>query len=159
MDMQIIDKRLVELGITLPPAPAAAGNYLPFRQSGRTVYVSGMLSLGPDGVLQAGQLGRDLTLEQGYEAARCCALNTLAILRQAAGGLENVSRLLLVSGFVNAVAGFSDSPAVINGASDLFVAVLGDAGAHARAAVAVAGLPKNAAVEIQVTAELKSAAP
>jgi enamine deaminase RidA (YjgF/YER057c/UK114 family) len=102
-----------------------------------------------------GQVGRDQTVQTGAESARVCALNTLANIKAAVGTLDAVKRIVFVSGFVNAVAGFADSPAVINGASDLFVQVFGEAGRHARAAVAVAGLPRNATTEIQVVVELR----
>jgi enamine deaminase RidA (YjgF/YER057c/UK114 family) len=149
------EKILAELGLTLPPAPAPAGNYVPAVCSGRLVFLAGTLPVRDGAVTHAGQVGRDLDVAAGYAAAQVCALNTLAALKAAAGSLERVERLVLVNGFVNAVAGFADSPAVINGASDLFVKVLGERGRHARAAVAVAGLPKNAAVEIQCVAELR----
>jgi enamine deaminase RidA (YjgF/YER057c/UK114 family) len=103
----------------------------------------------------AGAGGDVRTVEEGYAAARLCALNVLATLREITGSLDAISQLLYLGGYVNAVAGFADSPLVINGASDLFIEVLGDAGQHARAAIAVAGLPKNATVEIQTIVELK----
>jgi len=149
------EKIIADLGFTLPPAPAPAGNYLPAVRSGKLVFLAGTLPLRDGAITHAGQVGRDLDVSAGYAAAQVCALNTIAALKAAAGSLDNLERLVLVNGFVNAVAGFADSPAVINGASDLFVKIFGDRGRHARAAVAVAGLPKNAAVEIQVVAELK----
>lgn len=149
------EKIIGELGFTLPPAPTPAGNYLPAVRSGKLVFLAGTLPLRDGVITHAGQVGRDLDIASGYAAAQVCALNTLAALKAAAGSLDNLERLVLVNGFVNAVAGFADSPAVINGASDLFVKVFGDRGRHARAAVAVAGLPKNAAVEIQCIAELR----
>jgi enamine deaminase RidA (YjgF/YER057c/UK114 family) len=102
-------------------------------------------------VTHAGQVGRDQTVDSGYAAAQVCALNALASIKSALGRLDRVREFLFVSGYVNAVAGFDQSPQVINGASDLFVKVYGDRGRHARAAIAVAGLPRNATVEIQVT--------
>ena len=110
-----------------------------------------MLSTRDGAVTHAGQAGREQTLEAAHAAAQVCALNTLASIKLALGRLDRVKEFLIVNGFVNGVAGFSDSPQVINGASDLFVKLYGDAGKHARTAVAVAGLPKNATVEIQVT--------
>ncbi len=108
-----------------------------------------------DGVMtHVGQVGDAQTVESGYESAKVCALNTLANLKAAVGSLDKIKRLVYVGGYVNAVAGFAESPAVINGASDLFIEVLGEAGRHARAAVAVAGLPKDSTVEIQVVAEI-----
>ncbi len=110
-----------------------------------------MLSSREGTVTHAGQVGREQSVESGYAAAQVCALNTLASIKAALGGLERVREFLFLCGYVNAVAGFDQSPQVINGASDLFVKLYGDAGRHARAAVAVAGLPRNATVEIQVT--------
>jgi enamine deaminase RidA (YjgF/YER057c/UK114 family) len=109
-----------------------------------------------DGKLtHSGQVGREQTVETAAKAAEMCALNTLANLRAALGSLERVTRIVFVSGYVNAVDGFAESPAVINGASDLFLNVFGDAGRHARAAVAVNGLPRGATTEIQVVAEVR----
>jgi enamine deaminase RidA (YjgF/YER057c/UK114 family) len=146
---------LAELGFQLPPPPAPAGNYLPAVRSGRLLFLAGTLPVRDGRITHAGQLGRELDVAAGYAAAQLCALNTLAALRGAAGSFDALERLVLVNGFVNAVAGFAESPAVINGASDLFVKVFGERGRHARAAVAVAGLPRNAAVEIQCVAELR----
>jgi len=146
---------LKEMGFTLPPAPAPAGNYLPAVRSGNLLFLAGTLPVRDGQVTHAGQVGRDLDVAAGYAAAQVCALNTLAALKGAAGSLDALERFVLVSGFVNGVAGFAESPAVINGASDLLVKVFGERGRHARAAVAVAGLPRNAAVEIQCVAELR----
>ena len=103
-----------------------------------------------------GQVGKEQTIEAANKSAEICALNTLANIKAAVGSLDKVARIVFVSGFVNAVDGFSDSPAVINGASDLFVKVFGEAGKHARAAVAVNGLPRGSTTEVQVVAELKA---
>jgi enamine deaminase RidA (YjgF/YER057c/UK114 family) len=150
-----IDHKLVEIGIKLPVPPAAAGSYVPTVRSGDMLYCAGTIAM-VDGVMtHTGQVGNEQTVKAGYEAARICALNTLANIKAAMGSLDAVKRIVFVSGFVNAVNGFADSPAVINGASDLFVEVFGDAGRHARAAVAVAGLPRNSTTEILVVAELK----
>ena len=147
------EAKIAELGLELPAAPAAGGNYLPYVRTGNLVYCAGTISV-KDGVMtHTGQVGAEQTVESGYESARICALNTLANLKAALGSLSKVKRLVYVGGYVNAVSGFDNSPGVINGASDLFIAVLGEAGRHARAAVAVAGLPKNSTVEIQVVAE------
>lgn len=149
------EAKLVELGLKLPAAPVAAGNYLPTVRTGNLLYCAGTISAIDGRITHAGQVGKEQTVQTGYESAKVCALNTLANIKAALGSLERVERLVFVGGYVNAVSGFADSPAVINGASDLFVAVFGEAGKHARAAVAVAGLPKDSTVEIQVVAEVK----
>jgi enamine deaminase RidA (YjgF/YER057c/UK114 family) len=149
--MDSIEKKLGELGLSLPPAPAPAGSYVPYRIIGNTLILSGVLNTRDGAVTHAGQVGREQTVETGNAAAQVCALNTLAGIKSALGRLDRVKEFLLVNGFVNGVAGFDQSPQVINGASDLFGKLYGDAGKHARTAVAVAGLPRNATVEIQVT--------
>jgi len=149
--MDPIEEKLAALGLTLPPPPAPAGSYVPYRIHGDTLILSGVLCVRDGAVTHAGQVGREQTVESGKAAAQICALNTLSAIRAALGGLGRVQEFLFVSGYVNGVAGFDQSPQVINGASDLFVSLYGDAGRHARAAVAVAGLPRNASVEIQVT--------
>jgi enamine deaminase RidA (YjgF/YER057c/UK114 family) len=149
--MDSIETRLVELGLVLPSAPAPGASYLPFRIHGDTLILSGVISARDGVTTHAGQVGREQTVESGFLAAQVCALNVLAAIKAALGSLDRVREFQYVGGYVNAVAGFDQSPQVINGASDLFVAVYGDRGRHARAAVAVAGLPRNATVEIQVT--------
>lgn len=149
------EAKLAELGLELPPAPGPGGNYLPSVRTGNLVYCAGTISVRNGEMTHLGQVGAAQTIESGYESAKVCALNTLAVLKAAVGSLAKVKRLVYVGGYVNAVSGFADSPAVINGASDLFIAVFGDAGRHARAAVAVAGLPKDSTVEIQVVAEVE----
>ncbi len=149
------EAKLAELGLNLPAAPAAAGNYLPTVRTGNLLYCAGTICLVDGRMTHAGQVGGEHTVESGYESARVCALNTLANIKAAVGSLDRISKFVFVGGYVNAVSGFADSPAVINGASDLFVAVFGESGKHARAAVAVGGLPKNSTSEIQVVVELK----
>lgn len=150
------EKKLLELHISLPKPPAAAGAYVPAVKTGKLVYLAGTLPMQDGQLTHTGKIGEGANdLEYGYAAARQCALNTLANLHVAAGSLDRVSRIVFVSGFVNGVDGFADSPKVINGASDLFVQVFGTSvGPHARAAVSVNGLPLNASVEVQVVAEL-----
>jgi enamine deaminase RidA (YjgF/YER057c/UK114 family) len=143
-----IDTRLAELGLTLPDAPAPAANYVPYVQTGNQVYVSGQLPNGPDGLIK-GKLGDDLDADAGAEAAKHCALALLAQARKAAGGDLGRVRVLKLVGFVNSTADFGDQPKVVNGASDLMVAVLGDNGRHARSAVSAASLPFGVAVEIE----------
>ena len=148
-----VDARLKAMGIVLPAPPTSGGNYLPARTIGRVVYLAGVISTDSDGVI-AGTVGLDRTVEDGYAAARACALTQLTVLRQHLGSLDAVRSVISVTGYVNAVAGFADSPKVINGASDLLVELWGDAGRHVRAAVGVSALPRNALVEIQMTVEV-----
>ncbi|PRX37072.1 Enamine deaminase RidA, house cleaning of reactive enamine intermediates, YjgF/YER057c/UK114 family [Meinhardsimonia xiamenensis] len=144
-----IETRLAELGVTLPQAPAPAANYVPFVRSGNTVYVSGQISQGPGGLI-VGKLGADMDVPAGAAAARICAINLLAQVKAACDGdLDRLRRVLKLTGFVNSTADFTDQPKVINGASDFFVEVLGDAGRHARSAVSAAALPLGVAVEIE----------
>ncbi|MCH8466526.1 MAG: RidA family protein [Roseinatronobacter sp.] len=144
-----IDARLAELGLTLPNAPAPAANYVPFVQSGALVFVSGQISAGPEGLI-CGKLGDDMTAEQGQEAARACGLALIAQLRAACGGdLSRLRRVVKLTGFVNCTPDFTDQPKVVNGASDLMVALFGDAGRHARAAVGAPALPLGVAVEVE----------
>ena len=150
--MSAIEAKLQSLGHTLPAPPSAAGNYLPSRRAGDLLFCSGAIPVRADGTLITGKAGAGKTLEEAQEAARVCALNLLAVVK-AAGALESVKQVVLVNGFVNAAPDFVDVPQVINGASDLLVAVFGDAGRHARAAVGVASLPKGVLVEVQMTVE------
>ena len=148
-----IDARLAELGLSLPDAPAPAANYVPYVQTGNQVYVSGQISAGPDGFI-TGKLGADMDVEAGAKAAQRCALALLAQARKAAGGDLSRVRVVKLVGFVNSTADFTDQPKVINGASDLMVAVLGENGRHARSAVSAASLPFGVAVEIEGIFEL-----
>lgn len=148
-----VSDRLATLGIELPEAAAPAANYVPFVVEGSTIYVSGQLPKGPDG-LTTGKLGGDLNVEQGAAAARLCAINLLAQAHAAAGDLDRV-RLLKLTAFVNSTPEFAEQPAVINGASDLLVDVLGEDGRHARSAVSVPSLPFGVAVEIEAIFALK----
>ena len=148
-----IESRLQALGIVLPSLPAPGGNYVPAKTVGSLVYLAGVISTNSEGVI-TGAVGLDRTVEEGYAAARACALTQLAVLRRHLGSLDLLKSIVTVNGYVNAVAGFADSPRVINGASDLFVEVLGDAGRHVRAAIGVSALPRNALVEVQITAEV-----
>lgn len=147
--------RLAELGITLPDAPAPAANYVPFVVTGDTVYVSGQISNGPDGLI-TGRLGADMDVDAGAAAARSCALSLLAQVRAACDGdLDRLKRVVKLTGFVNSTADFTDQPKVVNGASDFLVEALGDAGRHARSAVSAASLPLGVAVEIEGIFEIE----
>ena len=149
-----IETRLSELGLSLPDAPAPAANYVPFVKSGNMVYVSGQISQGPDG-LTRGKLGADMDVAAGAAAAKSCALSLIAQLRAACDGdLGRLRRVVKLTGFVNSTADFTDQPKVINGASDLMVAVFGDQGRHARSAVSAASLPLDVAVEIEAIFEV-----
>ena len=152
--MSAIETRLAELGVTLPDAPAPAANYVPFVVSGKSVYVSGQVSAGPEGLI-TGKLGADLDVAAGAAAARACALSLIAQAKKAAGGdLDRIARVVKLVGFVNSTADFGDQPKVINGASDFFVEVFGDKGRHARSAVSAVSLPFGVAVEIEAVFEL-----
>lgn len=147
--------RLADLGITLPDAPAPAANYVPFVVTGNTVYVSGQISNGPDGLI-VGRLGDSMDVDAGAAAARSCALSLLAQVRAACGGdLDRLKRVVKLTGFVNSTADFTDQPKVINGASDFMVEALGEAGRHARSAVSAASLPLGVAVEIEGIFEIE----
>jgi enamine deaminase RidA (YjgF/YER057c/UK114 family) len=147
------EERIRELGILLPPAPMAGGNYVSAKKAGKIVYLAGVISASPSGAI-TGTVGLDRTIEDGYAAARACALTQLSVLQSHLGSLDKVISIISATGYVNAVPGFADSPKVINGASDLLIEVFGEAGRHVRAAIGVAALPRNALVELQLTVEI-----
>ena len=147
--------RLRALGIALPAPAAAAANYIPVQRSGNLVIVSGQLPMEAGTVRYRGKLGGGVTLEDGQAAARLCAINILAQVTAACGDLERVAACLRLGGFVACTPEVADHPKVINGASDLMVAVLGEAGRHARAAVGVPSLPFDAAVEVEAMFEVR----
>ena len=150
-----IDARLAELGVTLPDAPAPAANYVPFVRSGDLLFVSGQISQSSEGLIR-GRLGDTMDVVEGAEAARRCGLSLIAQARAALeGDLDRVVRVVKLTGFVNSTPEFADQPKVINGSSDLMVAVFGDAGRHARAAVSAPALPLGVAVEIEAVFEIK----
>jgi enamine deaminase RidA (YjgF/YER057c/UK114 family) len=150
---------LQSLGLTLPAAAAPGGSYTPARTLGNLVYLSGVLSRDAGGIL-TGTAGLDpshedaRSIDQGYAAARSCALLQLAALELHLGSLNKVRSVVSVNGYVQAAAGFADAPSIINGASDLFLRVFGEAGRHVRAAIGVIALPRRALVEIQMTVEI-----
>lgn len=144
-----IATRLAELGLTLPDAPAPAANYVPYVRIDDMLYVSGQISANADGLI-TGVLGYDLDVAHGAAAARACALSLLAQVRAACDGdIDRLQRVVKLTAFVNSTPGFTDQPKVVNGASDLLVEILGDAGRHARSAVSAASLPLGVAVEIE----------
>ncbi len=150
-----IDARLEELGIELPQAAAAVANYVPYAITGNLVFVSGQVTIENGEFKYLGKVGGELSVEQGQAAARLCALNIIAQLKDACGGdLDRVQRIVKLGGFVNSTPDFTDQPKVINGASDLMVEVFGDKGRHARAAVSAGALPVGVAVEIDAVAEI-----
>lgn len=151
---QSVESRLAALGLELPAAPAPAANYVPWVISGGLIYVSGQVSQS-QGALITGKLGADLSTEAGAAAAQACALSLLAQARAALGGdLSRLRRVVKLTGFVNCTADFTEHPKVINGASDLLVAVLGESGRHARSAVGSPSLPLGVAVEIEAIFEI-----
>lgn len=151
-----IDERLAELGVTLPPAAAPSGNYVRARQVGNLLYIAGHGPKNLDGVYPAlGKLGSDVTLEQGYEAARNCAINALGSAKGYLGSLDRVRGVVKVLGFVASAPDFHDQPKVVNGASDFLVEVFGEAGRHARSAVGMAVLPGNIPVEVEMILDIE----
>lgn len=148
------EERLTALGVTLPEVPAAIANYVPAVRSGQLVFLAGQIARGADGKFLAGKVGRDFTEAQAAEAARTCTVQLLAVLKAEIGDLSKVKRIVRVGGFVNCTDDFTTQSKVVNGASDLLVAVFGDSGKHARAAVGVSSLPAGAPVEIELIAEL-----
>ena len=151
-----VEARLAELGLTLPEAAAPVAAYVPVVEAGGMAYVSGQVSF-VGGTLVKGRLGEDLTLEQGIEAAQGCGLMILAQLKAALGSLDRVERVVKLGAFVNSTGDFTDQPKVANGASELMVAVFGDAGKHARAAVGVPTLPLGCAVEVDAIVAVRPA--
>jgi enamine deaminase RidA (YjgF/YER057c/UK114 family) len=148
----VIEERLAELGIELPPAAAPVASYVPVRVSGDHAFVAGQIPLEDGRLLLSGKLGAELSIEQGQGAARRCALQGLAALREALGSLDRVKAIVKLDVFVASAPGFTDQPRVANGASDVLVEVFGDEGRHARAAVGVNELPLGAPVEVALVA-------
>ena len=150
-----IEDRLNELKITLPTPPAPVASYVPYVVSGNHVYISGQVTLADGALKYVGTVGKEISLDDAKDAARLCAINVIAQVKAACGGdLDRVRRVVKVTVFVNAVPGFAQHPEVANGASDLFVAVFGDAGRHARAAVGAGSLPRNVATEVEAVFEI-----
>ena len=152
--MSTVESRLAELGHTLPPPPEPIGNYLSASRSGNIMWMSGVGSRRADGSPIRGKLGADLTVEQGYEAARWCALNLLARMKVELGNLDRVTGILKVVGMVNASPNFQEQAEVVDGASDLFVAVFGDTGKHSRSAPGMSVLPRDTAVIVDCVVEI-----
>ncbi|VWX62925.1 LysR family transcriptional regulator [Burkholderiales bacterium 8X] len=150
------EERLVALGIELPRAPMPAANYVTATRSGRLIFLAGQGPMRDGKVIHRGRVGTELTIEEGYQAARLTILNSLAILRQQAGSLDRVTRILKLLAWVQCDRGFHREHLVVDGASDLLVEVFGERGRHARSAVSAHDLPFDIAVEIELVAELDS---
>jgi enamine deaminase RidA (YjgF/YER057c/UK114 family) len=150
------EQRLAALGLTLPAVPTPVANYVPYRWAGNLLFLSGQGPKLPDGSFQAGRLGKDATVEDGYRAARTVGLQLLAVAKSALGELSRIEAVVKLLGMVNAEPDFGDHPKVINGCSDLLVEVLGDAGRHARSAVGMGSLPSRIIVEIEAILMIKS---
>ena len=156
--MSKIEARLKELGITLPEAAAPIANYVPGVVAGNLLVISGQLCFGPDGKLAAehkGKLGAEVSQEAGVLAARYCAINLLAQAKATLGTLDRIVRCIRLGGFINSTPDFASLPVIMNGASDLMVEVLGDAGRHARSTIGMAQLPLSAAVEVEAMFEVR----
>jgi enamine deaminase RidA (YjgF/YER057c/UK114 family) len=146
----VVEKRLADLGITLPTPTTPVANYVPFVRTRNMLVCSGQICFDADGKLIAkGKLGGGVSIEDGQKAARACAVNLLAQVKAAVGDLDKIARVIRLGGFINSAPDFVEGPKVMNGASDLMVAALGDKGRHARTTVGVAVLPLDAAVEIE----------
>lgn len=152
---QTPEERLTQLGLTLPPIPAPAANYVNVVRTGNLLYLAGKGPTKPDGKFVTGKIGEDLSIEQGYEAARLTALVQLAVLKSELGDLTKVKRIVKVLGMVNCTPYFIDQPKVMNGYSDLMVEVFGEKGKHARSAVGMCSLPFNIAVEVEMIVEVE----
>jgi enamine deaminase RidA (YjgF/YER057c/UK114 family) len=152
--MIAVEDRLNELGIQLPELSPPVANFLPFVKTGRLVFVSGQVPFDEHGKLLAGQVGAEFNVEEATKIARDVATTLIAVIKQAAGSLDNVTRIVKINGSVNAVPGFTQQPQVINGVSDLMVEVFGERGRHARAAVGTGGLPGNVPVEVEAVVEV-----
>src|SRR5260370_13644808 len=148
-----MEARIRELGMTLPALPAPGGNYLSAKTVGNLVFLAGVISTGPEGVI-TGTVGLNRTIDEAYTAARACALTQLAVLKRHLGSLEEIKGIVSVNGYVNAVPGFPEPPKLINAASHLFIELLGESARHVRAAIGVCALPRNALVELPVTVEI-----
>jgi enamine deaminase RidA (YjgF/YER057c/UK114 family) len=150
----VVEELLAQLGIRLPNPVAPLASYIPVRISGDHAYVAGQVPLEDGTVLSSGKLGAEVTVEQGQEATRRCALQALAALRAALGSLDRVKGIVRLDVFVASAPGFTDQPKVANGASDLLVEIFGEEGRHARAAVGVSELPLGASVEVALIARI-----
>jgi enamine deaminase RidA (YjgF/YER057c/UK114 family) len=154
--MPNLESKLKALGLELPPTPPPQARYVPAVRSGNLVFVSGMGPLRDGRVVYVGRVGAELSEQEGYECARLCALNALAAAKSVIGSLDEIARVVQLRGFVNSAPGFERQPEVVNGASELLIALLGERGEHARTAVGTCALPRNIAVELEMVLELQS---
>lgn len=154
----MIEEKILALGIELPNAPQSAGSYVQVAITGNLVFVSGQIPVEPGSipmqVKYKGKVGKDISLEEGQEAARLCTINALAQLKSTLGSLEKIRKFVKVSGFVNCDASFSNHPQIINGASDFIVQLFGEKGRHSRSAIGASSLPLDSAVEIEFIVEI-----
>ena len=148
------ERSLAQLGLILPDAPKPVATYIPAVQAGGLLFLSGMIPFQNGKLMLEGKLGRDVTVEEGYQAARIALLNALAVIRHELGTLDRVKKVVRLVGYVASADGFVQHPAVINGASDLLVEIFGEAGRHARVAIGAAELPLNAPVEIELIVQV-----
>jgi enamine deaminase RidA (YjgF/YER057c/UK114 family) len=153
-----VEDRLSALGLELPPAPKPVASYVPAVRSGDLLFLSGILPMKDGKPAWTGKLGRELTVEQGAEAARLACLNAIAVVKAELGSLDAVARIVRLGGHVASAEGFTQQPAVVNGASDLLVAIFGDAGRHARLALGAYELPLGAAIELELIVQVRSSA-
>lgn len=149
------EERIIQLGLILPEMAAPVAAYVPFVKVDKMVFTAGQIAIVKGELKYKGKLGREISLEQGYESAKICALNALAAVKRAAGTLDNVERIVKITGFVNSTDDFTDQPRVMNGASELVKEIFGEAGLHARSAIGVNSLPLGASVEVELIVKLK----
>lgn len=152
---QTPEEKLAALKITLPEVPQAIGSYVDVRRVGNLLYLSGKGPRNSNGEYITGKAGQELTIHQGYDAARLTAINQLAVLKKTLGSLNKVKQIVKVNGFVNSAASFYDQPKVINGFSDLMIEVFGESGRHARTAIGTNALPLNMVVEVEMIVEVE----
>jgi len=150
-----VEQKLAELGYELPEVARPVAVYVPAVRTGNLLFVSGQVAKKGDGLLYRGHVGHEVTLEQGYECARQCALNALAVIKAEIGDLDRVRRVVKVLGWVNSAPGFNQQPQVINGASELLVQIFGERGQHARSAVSAHELPLDSPVELEMIVEVE----
>jgi len=149
------ENKIYELNITLPEAPSPVANYIPAKITDNLVFCSGQGPIKDGEYLYVGRVGNEVSLEEGYESARMCAINSLAAIKSVAGSLNNIEEIVKVKGYVNSASDFFDQPKVINGASDLFVEIFGEKGKHARSALGTSNLPDNIPVELELTVKIR----